>query len=162
MRNKKLKLLALVVSLITLTSTQVFATSTVIIPTVVENTAKVAEKSFQPKPISTQITVLATSSTPMWYVKSTLYVLGGTVSTSDSFTDSTKAKRYAIDHIYAKTKYYVESSLKGSAQDEQYNNSHAGAECQRGTIYTGDAEVYGNHLFEHKGYQSWSPETYDT
>ncbi|HDX9630432.1 TPA: hypothetical protein ROY30_004157 [Bacillus cereus] len=125
---------------------------------VVHDNEKLPSKTFSPLPLDSKITNYAAG--PHYSAKSGQYALGGTWSTSDSYTSSSKSKRKSIDRIYAKTKHYVDGGSVGSKADDQYNASHAGAEVNKGAWYIGDDEVYGEHIFANKGYQTWKTETY--
>ncbi|AMM91855.1 hypothetical protein ABES08_03350 [Peribacillus simplex] len=129
------------------------------VSTIYDTTLK-ATKTFEAVPLDDSISVNATK--PYYVAKSSLYRLGGSYSTSRSYTSSAKTKSKAIDLIYAKTKHYVKGALQGSASDTEKNSSRAGAEVNYGKQYPGDWEVFGSHKFQHKGYKTWQPETYDT
>ncbi|PEX80710.1 hypothetical protein [Bacillus cereus] len=138
--------------------TGAFAESQQVVKSQVYDKEKVPNKEFTPQPLNPSFNTLA--AVPYWSANSGQYALGGTWSTSDSYTSSSKASKKAINKIWAKTKHYVDGGFRGSKTDTQYNASHAGAEVNKGSWIVGDDEVYGEHGFEHSGYQSWYPETY--
>ncbi|WP_426934482.1 hypothetical protein [Bacillus wiedmannii] len=125
---------------------------------VVYDKEKKPYKSFSPQPLDPNSNSLAAA--PVYTAHSGQYALGGTWSTSDAYTSTSETAKKAIDRIYAKTKHYVDGGSVGSRADEQYNASHAGAEVNKGAWYVGDDEVYGEHVFQHSGYQTWRTETY--
>lgn len=150
------------VCLLSVMTPQTFAANNISVPTVVNDTAKVAEKSFQPKPISSQVTTLAASSSPMWYANSFIAWNDVATSSSDSYTDSTKTTKNKINRIYAQTRCYVNGGFQGNSTDDQANSSHAGAGYQASASVWDDVESYGHHIFELNGYQTWTPDTYGT
>ncbi|MGG1168354.1 MULTISPECIES: hypothetical protein [Bacillus cereus group] len=120
---------------------------------------KLPEKNFTPQSLNPN-EKNSLAAAPYWRAKSGQYSLGGTWSTSDSYTSSSMSAKKSITRIYAKTKHYVDGGFRGSKADEQYNTSHAGAEINKGAWIVGDDEAYGDHQFELSGYQSWYTETY--
>ncbi|MEK3759649.1 hypothetical protein MKZ07_14470 [Paenibacillus sp. FSL P4-0338] len=159
---KKRKVVTLLLgSAILLSPTNVFALSTdQTIPLVVFDTAQLQEKSFEPANTNTGAK-LSAALTPHWTAKTTVTYNSGATSVSDSFTDSSKRTRLTIDRIYAKVKLYEDGGHIGSAEDDQSNLSHAGAQFGSGASAS-NTEAYGAHKFEHAGFQSWYPETFDT
>lgn len=122
------------------------------------DTEKIPSKAFTPQSLSPDVRAAA----PYWEAQSGQYTLGGTWTMSDSYTSSSMSSKKSINRIYAKTKHYVDGGLRGSSSDNQYNANHAGANVNKGQWLVGDDEVYGEHAFEHNGFQSWYPETYAT
>lgn len=139
--------------------TGAFAESQQVVKSEVYDKEKVPNKEFTPKSLNPN-EKNSLAAVPYWSANSGQYALGGTWSTSDSYTSSSKSAKKAINRIYAKTKHYVDGGLRGSKSDNQYSASHAGADVNKGNWIVGDDEVYGEHAFEHSGYQSWYPETY--
>lgn len=133
------------------------------LPKAVYDTEKVPSKDFTPYMIDGAKSDL--KAAPYWSAKSTWYFgdKAGKV-TSDSYTDSSKNSKKAIDRIMAKSKVYFQGALDGSNTDDGRNSSHAGtvAYCSSKVHIVGNHEVYGNHAFEESGYVSWYPETFDT
>lgn len=159
---KKIKAgILLLSSAILLSPTSVFASNAdQTLPSIVYDTAQLQEKSFEPA-ITNVGARLSASLTPYWTAQTIVTTNDGATSVSDSFTDTSKQKRLTINRIYAKVKLYEDGGYKGSSEDDQSDLSHAGAQFAS-PAGPSDTEAYGAHKFEHAGYQSWYPETYDT
>lgn len=130
-------------------------------------TEKLTEKSYSPKQIKSTGGTLQVIISPggggsshlYWVATIKILFLGGTQGMSDSYTDSSKTVKYAIDHIAVKVREYAHGGLIGSATDSEYNLPHAGITYGKGVGYSG-VEGFGNHTFEDSEYESWYPETY--
>ncbi|EJV57214.1 hypothetical protein BWGOE4_56770 [Bacillus mycoides] len=126
----------------------------------VHDKAKVSSKSFSPASLNPNANTLAAA--PYYAAKSTFSYSNGGISTSDSYTSSSRSSKKSIDYIYAKAKIYVNGIFKTSSSEGNYNSSHAGAQGFAGETWFEDGETYGNHKFQHSGYQTWEPDTYGT
>jgi hypothetical protein len=121
-----------------------------ITPNAIVDLAPVAQKSTVKRMAGNQsveavITPDAPTDTSRTDTHSPLF--GGFYATSTS--DSTISE----DYIYAKCRTYNgDGSLLHSAEDKQYNSSHAGAKADNGSAYTGDDYAIGNHTYKEAGY----------
>lgn len=119
---------------------------------------KIPSKEFAPQSLNPNVRAAA----PYYSAKSTFTFSNGGISSSDSYTSSGKTSKKQIDYIYAKARVYVDGIYKSTKGEGNYNSSHAGVQVLVGETWLADGETYGNHKFQHSGFQTWEPETYGT
>lgn len=169
---KKIVSLLLICGLLLNLTIVSFAKTDTSLSATVYDTENLSSKSFSPKLLNNNNTFIlaVTPAAPSWNCSVTPYYDGvifgncyGGIAVSDSYTDSSHNTRYAIDHIAAKSRVYDKSgALLASKNDDEKNASHAGCEALYSKYVDPGSTLYGNHIFEKSGFQSWYPETHAT